>query len=131
MLLQTLRQWLGQEKDSPTHAPLLGMREADVARLRLWWSDLDARQAFLEALDRQCNIHAEALLLARDSTDVHMQQGTIHGLRRAATLVDELIAAHESAKRSAAGRNAERDAEHASRVVSLYGSPAFGRVANR
>lgn len=130
-MFQTILQWCGRAPKSPTKEPLLALSESDLSRLRLWWSDDDARGVFIKALDRSVNIHAEALLLARDSTDVHLQQGIIHGLRKAALLVDELVTANESAKRSVAERDFAASVERDSRTAALYGSPAFSRVASR
>jgi len=73
-------------------------------------------------LDTLVNFHAEQMLSAADTAEVHRLRGLILGLRKAGTLVTEIIRQqeYEDARRSTSERTAaDRDHE---RQLALYGS---------
>lgn len=99
-----------------------GLKRTQVPRL----ADLRAHNdwpLFMAALDNECNILGEAMLAARGDEAVNLTRGQVLGLRRALTLVDEIIAKEEEIARTLADR-ASIDARRAdATTTALYASP--------
>jgi len=77
-------------------------------------------------LDTLVNFHAEQMLSAADTAEVHRLRGLILGLRKAGTLVTEIIRQqeYEDARRSASERtDPDRVSEQR---LALFGTPYAG-----
>lgn len=97
-----------------------------LAELRLE----DGWQVFQEVLDASVNINAEALLATRDAYSDTYLKGVITGLRKAGTLVDEIIAKTEENARAADRTAIRNQPSPIARVAATYGTPAWrGRPA--
>ena len=125
-LLQILRERRARSRtpDQPLPLPLdLSSDEIDAlsAIPSASWT------VYLQALDKLTTLESETLLSSRDSALLNETRGLILGLRRAGTLVDEILikvkevhAFNDKLRTNAALRAA---AEH--RVAALYGSSAW------
>lgn len=89
-----------------------GLKDGQIAKLK-GLSTNTAFKDFQELLDSLCTLLAEGLLLESDEANLHMTRGYILGLRRAGTIVDEIINSLESAdvgqRRDAAREQRERE----------------------
>ena len=99
------------------------------------WNDLKALRAdrgfdaWLRALDGITKLHAEAMLSGTLSdAELHFRRGLVMGVRKAATLIDELKQS-EDAFLDEHKRREPR--ERAGRTAALYGSPAWSKPTQR
>ena len=93
------------------------------------WNDLKALRsdsgfdAWLAALDGITKLHADAILAGSMSdAEMHFRRGVIAGVRKAATLIDELKHSEDA---FVAERKRHEPRERAGRVNATFGSPAW------
>lgn len=101
----------------------LNLTDAQFLALKRLSTESDYR-IWLDALDLRGNLISEQLLAAGDPFKLAQLQGTLNGLRIAASLVDEALLheAHAENERSRTREKPVRDPAAANR--SLFGTPA-------
>ena len=120
MLLRKIKEILNPPKSQDTP---LSLTKGDIAKLKslrgaLGWKEYQA------LLDRLAALYGEQLLGKSDNNEIHFLRGSILALRRAGTIVDEIIQHME-------GKDAERDRRAAdderrtelARRLATYGTP--------
>lgn len=99
----------------------LNLSASSLASLKVLHSQ-DAWQEYLALLDSAINLYAEQLLASDNDAEVHRLRGLILGLRKAGTLVTELIRQqeYEDARRTRIDTGATE--RSASRAADLFGT---------
>lgn len=123
-MLLKLKQLLNPEK--PTSLPLNLRQEqlTQLATLRSYseWEEYEA------LLDRLITYHNESLLLDRSEDNIHFQRGYIAALRRAGTIIDELIRSQEGKDAERTRRELRSDQHRAEQQrLATFGTPYWHR----
>ncbi len=122
-MFDTLINFLKGRSEQPAFKPLLGLTTQEVGLLKEF-RDHDGYEVYMKALDRVINIQAEVILSAREDAIVHESRGQVLGLRRAASLIDEILFQEDASRRQSERVEPERPDP---RDTSLYGTSAWGR----
>lgn len=127
-MFQKLKNLLRPRAEQRGFKPLLGLSSQEIGVLKEFRHH-DGYEIFLQALDVIVNLQGEVMLSTREDAIVHETRGHVLGLRRAATLIDEILI-QEDADRTQRERRAT-NAEHAPdpRNLSFFGSPSWGRYS--
>jgi hypothetical protein len=108
------------------HLPL-GLTEGGLRRLQILTSS-DEWDTFLEVLDELVKFNAERLLEAQRTDNVHFYRGFISGLRKVATITNEISLGEKAlASEKRRRENARPDPDSKHRLSALFGSPAWRR----
>jgi len=122
-LLQAMRQLLGLAR-TPLREPMLGLAPGEVSQI----AELRHEphwQTYLDALDSAAILYGEAILQSRDAAVIHELRGTVIGLRKAATIVDEILHRRDELDRVNQSRDELAQRREGRRDAALYGTPAW------
>ena len=86
---------------------------------------------YLEALARLVNIESEVLLSSQDAYHDTLRKGILLGLRRAASLVDEILTKAEQNEQQRNRAEQRREYADSIRKFALYGTPAWPAWSQR
>lgn len=128
----SLRRLLGLETSKASTTPEafeipLGLSPRDLQALKDF-RDSEEFEVFLRALDEVVKFHAEALLGASTNESLHYHRGMVMGIRKAASLVDEIRQTEEAFL--ADKRRRTKLAEPRGRSSVFFGSPGWGSPTN-
>ena len=125
MTFFTLPELFKRWRTSPSEEFILpyGLKPEEFSRLRTLRSS-EEWTSFSSVLDEVVKLNGEILLAGGKNKQLHFQRGLIHGIRKAATLIDEIIAAqtlHDEQERKR--KDAGNTSSTRNRTFTTFGSP--------
>ena len=121
-LFRRIRDWL---KPPPQTGLPLSLTQGDFNALRRL-RGMEEYDVFLKVLDDRLKFIGDSLLASTDAYTDGLLKGQALGLKRAGTLVDEILLTQEHKVESERRQNDARDARaESSRKLGLYGTPAW------
>ena len=128
-MFRSIFELIDRIRSPESSRPKYDLSEEDFKYLELL-RDKKEFEVYLKAVDRQANFIADGLLASQDSYNDTLQKGILLGLRKAGTLVDEILQQRHHAAESKR-RRTDRGPDQLQRTAALFGSPAWGRTLTR
>jgi len=126
MLIFSIKELISRRKPSPPEVFNLpyNLKKETWNSLRVLRSD-PAFDSFVETLDEVVKLNTEILLTTNTDENLHFYRGIIQGMRKAATLIDEIQAAQKLHEDQEQKRKDARTTSARARTVATFGTPGW------